>query len=284
MKTLLVPVLGVGGDAPALELANRIAATCDGHIDALHVQIDTLEELGRLTMGEGVMSQEIYDMLAAENVGQTAAAKKTFDRFCTAKEIAQVWDPGDCGVTARWHDCVGHLKDEIVTRGRRHDLVVIGRDASPFGMRVPDLADIVLRCGRPLLLAPARLPQTTGRRIAIAWRNTAESAHALTAAMTFIASAEKVVILTVSEDDADASEIEAGLLADQLRRTASVEVQNAANCTGHVADTLIDRAQAVQADMLVMGAYGHSRAREFILGGATRDMLRDCPFPLFIVH
>lgn len=122
--------------------------------------------------------------------------------------------------------------------------------------------------------------------IAIAWKNTAESAHMMTAAMPFIEAATKVVILTVSEDSGNSADIDsAEQLAAELRwHGIEPEIHCLCPADGGVEVTLIDTSIEVGADLLILGGYGHRRALEFVFGGVTRYMLETADFPVFIVH
>ncbi|MEI9993493.1 MAG: universal stress protein [Rhizomicrobium sp.] len=286
MKNILVPLLGLGGDRLPLDLAHRIAAVFGGHIDGLHVRRNLTEEIAELTMGEGVLTQPVCDTLEGEIRGRAAAAKTALDALCSENGISAKAPSGSSpGVGASWVDRIGRNKDEIIIAGRRHDLIVVGRDAEPFGISTADLAGIIVGCGRPVLLAPGKLPPATGRTIAIAWKSTAEAARAVTAAMPLIARAERIVVLAAIEAGLEDAEAEAALLAEQLRRLpAEVSVRCVNPRPGKVGEALVDGAGAAGADLLVLGGYGHSRAREFILGGATRDLLEESSLPLLMMH
>ena len=286
MRSLLVPLMGLGNDKATLEMAGRVAALFGSHIDALHVGRSTAAEIADLTLGEGIISQDVYDAVEAEAVERRTVAEEAFKAFCREKSIpvvpARRVQPETC---ASWRHIVGNLMDEVVSTGRRHDIVVAAREAAPFGHPVGVLGEIITRCGRPLLVVPQLLPSTSGRTVAIAWKNTLEGAHALTAAMPLVARAERIVVLAAPEEDSDAAEREAGLLAEQLRwLPGEVDVQFCVPGLGSTAEALVDGAKTARADLIVMGGYGHSRARELVLGGVTRDLLRGCALPLLITH
>ncbi len=102
--------------------------------------------------------------------------------------------------------------------------------------------------------------------------------------MPFISKAKRVVVLSVDEGNNQQSRA-AARLAEQLAwYGCKVEVRTAACEHRSVTNALLDEAKAIKADLLVMGAYGRSRALEFVLGGVTRDLLDACPIPLLITH
>lgn len=147
------------------------------------------------------------------------------------------------------------------------------------------IKSVLMQSGRPFLLAPPKALPTMGCRIAIAWKAGAEAARAVTAASPWLARAEKVLVLSSSrhqaEDDRD--RISAERLATGLRRQGvKVEIEVSHSASSSEAQLLQNKAYDWDADLFVMGAYGHSRIREFVLGGVTEDMLKSCAIPILM--
>jgi len=285
MKTILVPLMGLGSDKAALEVAGHVAAPFRSHIAALHTARSTATEVANLTLGQGVMSQDLCDEIEAEIQARKMAAEDAFKTFCRDRHhpIVSVQEV-QREVSASWRQTVGELTDEVVACGRRRDLVVMTRDVDTFGTPATVLGEIITRLGRPLLLVP-KDPPCIGRTVAIAWKNTIEGAHALTAAMPLVALADHLVILVAPEDGSDAAEVEANHLASQLRwLPAEVSLKFCPPGLGATSSALVSGARSAHADLIVMGGYGHSRARELVLGGVTRDLLKHCAVPLLITH
>ena len=287
MKTILVPMLGVESDKTVLELASRVARRFAAHIDGLHVQRSAIEEIATLTMGEGMITQEIWDTIEGDNNRRAETAKAHFVKACLDKSIPLGEKATqEAAWTAGWQCYMGNFRDEIVAQGRLRDLIVVGREHGLFGFTTGDLGAMLMACGRPMLFAPQSLPATMGKTLAIAWKDTAESAHALTAAMPLIKHANHLVLLAAAEGgDAAASQNSANALAAQLRwHGCDVDVRALACGHRRVAEVLVTEARTADADMLVIGGYGHSRAREFVLVGVTRDLLEACSIPLLVTH
>ena len=127
------------------------------------------------------------------------------------------------------------------------------------------------------------MPETIGRRILVACNNSAETARAVRAGLDFMADAEEIALLTVAEEGVDsggASALQGYLDAYGLQSTVlAVPLGD-----GPVAATILDRAEDRAADLLIMGAYGHSRLREMVLGGVTRDILANPALPVLMQH
>ncbi|MEJ1968973.1 MAG: universal stress protein [Rhizomicrobium sp.] len=287
MRTILVPLLGVDADRTALELAHRVAVPLGAHIDGFHVRRNTVEEVASLTMGAGAISQEIWDTLDAENGRRAAAAKSNLEKFCRNSDVPMISrQSADHHGGATWCPSTGDFKAGIIAWGRMHELVVLAREAGPFGFTAGDIGEILMQSGRPLLIAPDGGTEPSCENIAIAWKSSAESAHALTAAMPLILRAKKLTILAVSEGGDNAvAKSSAEQLAAQLRWAGADPEISCADCgRREVSEAIVAGATEAGAGLLVIGAYGHSRAREFVLGGVTRDLLEACPVPLFVVH
>jgi nucleotide-binding universal stress UspA family protein len=120
---------------------------------------------------------------------------------------------------------------------------------------------------------------TLGREPLIAWKATREAARAVTAAIPLLQRARQIHL--VAEDDGDAPELEAYLrlhgVQAPLQRRAAVRAASAG-------DDLLSLAADAGADLLVMGCYGHSRARELVLGGASRTVLKSMTLPVLMAH
>ena len=218
MKTILVPLPGLGTDQAALELASRVAAPFGSHLNALHVSRSLADEVADLTGGEGYVSQSLCDEIAADLNAKTAAAEQSFKTFCAKRKLPilppHAVQPEIC---ASWQHRTGRAIDEIVTIGRRHDVIVMSRHSDPSAPHAATFGEIIVRCGRPLLIASPSLHEHTGRHIAIAWKNTRECAHALTAAMPLVALAERITVISVPESEGDGIDEEGEKLAERLR-------------------------------------------------------------------
>jgi nucleotide-binding universal stress UspA family protein len=141
--------------------------------------------------------------------------------------------------------------------------------------------------GRPVLFVPDHPLTTIGSAVAIAWKETTEAAHAVTASMPLLAHAQRVIALTVVEPDAGSSrDVEPPeKLASKLRSHGIQAEGRSVLPAGHDAwRALVQNAREMGADLIVMGAYGHSRVRELVFGGFTRGVLEDCDLPVLLQH
>jgi nucleotide-binding universal stress UspA family protein len=136
---------------------------------------------------------------------------------------------------------------------------------------------LVMPHGRPV-------PASVGRRALIGWNDSHTAARALHEAVPLLESADSVVLLTIAEAGADA-EPSAEAAAQFLRRHGiRVEVRRQEADTDDAGPALLAAAQAMDSDLLVMGAYGHTRWRELVFGGATDHVFRHMTLPVLLAH
>jgi len=283
VKSILVPLSGAESDRVALELASRVARLFSSHINAVHVQRSIVEQVATLTMGAGAISQEVWDTLAAESRHRESNARKQLDELCSKEGFLVRAEPSFGAPTASWQSFVGVLKSTLIQLGRCCDLLVVGREAPLYGLDIDSFGEILLQCGRPMLIASSTRREQLCDIVAVAWKDTAQSAHAVTAARPFLARARKVHVLQVQEEPS--ADFSAQELVRQLRwGNCDAELHSLKPMQGGATRTLVAAASSLNVDLLVAGGYGHSRAREFILGGVTRDLLEDCPLPVLITH
>jgi nucleotide-binding universal stress UspA family protein len=155
-----------------------------------------------------------------------------------------------------------------------------------------DLLQTVLAgIGRPMLIAAPDCHESLIRTVVIAWKDTAEAARAVGAAMPFIARAERVLVMTAGEaaSEADtthhAAQASARRLVATLQRHAPlVHAQHVPFGSGSAAQALLAAAAEMQASLLVMGGYGHGELRERIFGGFTRTVLGGADLPVLMMR
>ena len=177
-----------------------------------------------------------------------------------------------------------------LNHGRCADLVVICRSRGDSDFMDPDLTleDLLMASGRPVLVLPGDGPSDRlGQRIAIAWNGSREAARAVHDAMPLLitAPANSVRIICPGESGKSGLLPSGADLAQSLSRhgiSASVETLDKRHL--NAGPDVLAKAQDLGADLLVMGAWGHSRLREFVLGGATDSALRDSRIPVLMSH
>ena len=292
-RTILAPLTGADCDANVLALALRLANAQTGHIECLRVvpnlnavaaQIEQFGVAGLITLADRLARLE------REANERTTIAKSNFNLFCRNTKIDTVAKPRDPkSISANYCEDTGDEVDRVTRLSRYYDAVVLAGGLNHNG-RLPAaaLGTIILVSGRPVLLAPAVETAGAIKTIAIAWKDTAEAARSLTAAMPLLEQANRIHVFCAEE----------GGETKRLDRIASYEnIIRYLRWHGFKADShfvtvgirtaaeaVLDGARSAEADLLVMGAYGRARLRELIFGGFTQEILKGNDFPVFLFH
>lgn len=292
IKSIFVPLSGMRHDGEMLQTAFVAAKPFAAHLDCLHVRPDARLLVAGTTasmesaLGAGVFPAELWNALSEADKNRAKMARHAFEDFCARNQIV-IGDAGSAGVSASFREIEGDPAKETVRNGRFDDLVVLSPDSIVSEASFDATGLVITGCGRPLLLAPEKVPASIGTRVAIAWKNTAEAARAVTAAMPFLEKAKDIVVLSASEgsDEDGASLRSASALADHLKRHGfAVRAEAVARGSHGIPTTVIERALALSCDLLVMGAYSHSRMRELVFGGFTQHVLKAPALPVLLMH
>jgi len=280
IKTILTILTQGPEAAQVISAAARLALQADAHLDVLALGVDTMQ-LGYAYVGSGAAMIEM-SMARAETDARAQEA--------AARAALTAQDPT---LRARLEAAmvqIGALSDLVAARARFADLVVLPRPyGTGRGIEAETVVEAALFDARAAVLvlpaAPA-LPVVPPRRITLAWNQSAEALSAVRRALPFLKAADSVQITVIDPPSHGPERSDpGGLLCETLvRQGVRAEVTVLARTLPRVGDVLLRALRDQGADMLVMGAYGHSRLREQILGGATRAMLEEAPVPVFMAH
>ena len=192
-----------------------------------------------------------------------------------------------------WHTTDGDAVKAVSLFSRHADLAVIGQenpDRGAFGASADLAENVALASGRPVLIVPyVGTYSNVGRRVMVAWDASREAARAVADALPVLQAAESVVTLSANPGSGPRPDRHGDLPgADIARHLArhgvNVEVHRIETRDVAIADMLLNRIADESIDLLVMGAYGHTRMREIWLGGVTRDVLRHMTVPVLVSH
>jgi nucleotide-binding universal stress UspA family protein len=175
----------------------------------------------------------------------------------------------------------------VARHSRAADLIVAGPhttfDIGLYGSPTP--GELLMQCGRPILLAPPKLTKLDAGSIVIGWKDTRETRRAVSDALPFLQKAAQVLLVGICEGDQDNASLKAELVdvASALGRhgvKALTAVRPKPGCG--VADDLMHVAEVQEAGLLVIGGYGHSRLREWVFGGVTQEFLTNPTRPILV--
>jgi len=276
IKDLLVHVDDSKACARRLHAAVQMARTHQAHLTGLYV-IPPVENF--LMHSVEPLSASYRERMQKPLLERRDAARKMFDAATDDEEIV-----------AEWRDTEGGLTRSLNTSARYADLVIIGQhDADDPADQTEGLAGrLVLGSGRPCLVIPyIGTQETLGKHVLVAWNAGREAVRVVNDAIPILQAAESVSVLAVNPPSGKRGEgpIPSADICHHLARHGV----HAEAASGMVEDIdigsfLLSHAADRGVDMIVMGAYGHSRLSEMMLGGVTKSMLQHMTVPVFMSH
>ncbi|MCW5748074.1 MAG: universal stress protein [Alphaproteobacteria bacterium] len=283
-RVVLVPVMGDAADQAALDMARSLGERMNTHIVGLHVRTPLATLISAGMFDPAPMPAQVINRIEEEIRAGAAAARDKFDKWRKAAGIDTATSPGRLAkASAEWVDVEAPLADEIATRARTADLVVLARSAREYASASDDaLHGALFNSGRPALIVPGNVPSGPFETVVIAWNDSRESAHAVAAAWSLIGRAKRVVVFigAADEDRRRAADRFVTHLAWRGYPTAAIATDE----SDDVGEALLDAAQREKAGLIITGAYTHSRLRQFVFGGVTNHLLAKATIPVLMAH
>lgn len=274
LKTILVHV-DTGPSAPArLKLSAELAARFGAHVTGLYVRRPF--QAPAFT-DAGPAMDSLYRTYENATKADEALATESFGNLI-----------GGTSLSSEWRVTDGLVEEVVAAHARYVDLVIVGQAEpdAPATTTPPDLAETVAMAGeRPVLIVPhIGAVKPPGKTVLLCWNGTREAARAATGALPILEKADKVIILLI-DPGSDGDERPGADVAGWLvRHGVKAVVQRDTAAGSSVGGVILSRAADHDADLIVMGLYGHSRMREWVLGGASRTLLASMTVPLLVAH
>ena len=264
----------VARGALALDLARRF----DAHVTGL------------FSAAEPQWPSDLHTHMVSQVIEATREEVAEHGRIALARFSDQAKAEG-LSVESRFESCLENdLTTLLTTQARCSDLLILGQPEpeSTTGLTQPVVESVILAAGSPVLMVPytgvARAP---GSRVLIGWDASREAARAVHDALPLLTQADSIVVLTLDAKTGPGRHGEepgADIARTLARHGCTVEVRQDRTGSLSVGDAILSRLADLSADLLVMGAYGHSRLRELVLGGATRHILGHMTVPVLMSH
>jgi len=280
IKDVLVHLDGSPEDECRLAYAAMVASLSDGHLSGLYVNVLPDWMIAMPIDGGGAAAEVLADVSEmARDEGDAVSGR-------LAARLAML---GTSNELRRFDLRPGEITDRVVTETRCSDLFVATRPYGGIDNRLASnvVEGVLLASGHGLLLIPpGRRPYRPMQTIVVAWQDTREAARAVSASLGLLRQATRTVAVVVDSDRQQGGvPMPATGITKYLRRHGIVaEARELASNGRAVSDVLLDEARRVSADLVVMGGYGHSRMREWVLGGTTVEMLTRSEAPILMAH
>jgi nucleotide-binding universal stress UspA family protein len=288
IKRILVPLLASVDQTGEVETALTTAKALGAHVEALFITQPPPVTRGGVSVSEyGGRTAAVAPNWYAEERDRIARdARERLVRACAAVGIPLLSANDEPGtpLSASWREAEGSYVEIAVQRAAAFDLMVAA-SATVMESLMAIAEQSLLQTRRPVLLAPSRLQGDLADGVMIAWDESPECWHAVSAAIPFMQLAKSVRVISVDRDASSRQASQAEVLAYLRCHGIAATGQVVAPELRSVGDTLLAAAAEHDAGLLVMGAYSHSRLRELLLGGATRHILKNASArPVLLAH
>lgn len=284
IKDILVCMDASSASRCRLDAASFLACRFSAHLTGLFVNPPPVPAVLALADAGFVADNGIVTTSASDHhcsAAGTVTNVKTFFRDRLERDQ----------VAFDWRTSDGPVARDVSRCARFVDLAIIGQPSHDGALGTDELSvvgDILLESGRPILVVPqfGTFP-TIGDHVLVAWDGSREATRAIHDALPFLVTAKTVTVFSVNPPPAAPGERRnwtADLVRHLARHSVKAESATAVGSGAPVGELILSRAADVEADLIVMGAYGHSRVRELLLGGATRTLLETMTVPVLMAH
>jgi nucleotide-binding universal stress UspA family protein len=274
LKDLLVVADSDPATEQRIEIAANLAEREGAHLTGLYIESSV--KSGRFDR----FNAPLFTTASAERPGHAAAVQQIFDTVAARR-----------GITGEWRVVSGDPSRAAALHGRYADLIILGQLDPEVGSSANDRPrpeDVALTSGQPILIVPYTGHfGTVGRRVLVGWDTSREATRAIRDALPLLRAAQSVTILSIDPQQAHEAHgaVPGADMAHHLARHGIDAVAEWAVSNGiDAGNVLLSRAADLSADLLVIGAYGHPRFRELVLGGVTRTILESMTLPVLMSH
>lgn len=291
IQKIMVPFLKKDTGLTSLEIASTLAQRFKAHLDVVYMRppIDAAYLSGGYYPIAVNYVQSTIDAMKEKADKQAQELKKIYEDFCLKSEIEfynEEEHTDDKGVTAAWSDIEPLTARDYSKRGRVADMTVVAQaDDDPLHDEVSLIEELVFESGRPVLIGRNsargfKFPET----IIVAWDGGREAAQAIAASMAFLKAARLVIVASIGGVSYGCAAPDEAVSHLKLQGVHATALTLGCEKGEDAHEAFLNLARDKNADLIVMGAYSHSRLREVIWGGFTRYLLRESEIPLFMAH
>lgn len=250
----------------------RLAADLAGRLDASLTGVAARKIVLSATAGELAAAQDTYEEERAKLAADVTKARDVFNH--SAGEAPRT----------KWRQAESGSEAFLVKVARGGDLIVLGRDPlqDGAGAMTADPGSVLLEAGRPVLVVPPGIDRLKASRVVVAWKDAPEARRAVSSALPFITRADDVFVVSAGDEARFQGAEEVAELLAQHRAHVTTHLLDVP--AHDVADELIQFTAHQNADLIVIGGYGHSRLRQCLFGGVTREILQHTPVCCLMSH
>lgn len=286
IRNILVPVRGDGKGESVLDHALAVARRFNAHLNVVHCRPRPEDMLPFGVFVPTSFREQIASSATTMADEEEGRVKALFEAYCSRHDLAVI-DSGAIAPkdrpSASWSEATGKQAAAVAVRGRLADLIAVAQPDPKLNLGRNTLEAALLETGRLVLMCPPAAAGSVGRHVAIGWDGQAEAARALAAAMPILVAADHITVL--AGETGRQVELGPGDLQTYLaRHDARADVRSFSSRGTEVAQGLLASATEAGADVLLIGAWGHSRRRELVMGGVTEHIIEHADLPVLMIH
>ena len=276
--TILLPFNNTQPTATVLDAARQMVGS-QGYVEGAFCR-----QVLPIIAGEGItLPGDYLAEFEEEGRQQAEAARLKYLELLEARDIP-FGGLDVSGFCAGWTEMVGSGPEGVGEYARLFDLVILGRSVENSAVDWKTAAEAVMfDSGRPLLIVSDEIPATIGRKILLAWNGSTETARTLTGAMSILTDIDEVLVVTV-----EGAIVSGPAGEDVCRHLNASGISSTARTidrgTSSVGQALLEAADQFSADLIIKGAFTHSRLRQLIFGGPTSELLSASTLPILLSH
>jgi nucleotide-binding universal stress UspA family protein len=286
IRNILVPLRGDGKGENVLDHALAVARRFNAHLTVVHCRPRPEDMLPFGVYAPASFRQQITSSAVALANDEESRVRALFQDYCRRHDLAVVADslaaPKD-RPSASWSEATGKQAAVVAVRGRLADLIAVAQPDHELNLGRNTLEAALLETGRLVLLCPPATVASIGRHVAIGWDGGSEAARAVAAAMPILVTADQLTVLS-AETGARVDLGPEDLRGYLARHGGRAEIQTFSSRATEIAQGLLKAAKEAGADVLLIGAYGHSRRRELVMGGVTQHIIEHTDLPVLMIH
>ncbi len=287
IRTILVPLDSSEASVEALDAAFVVAERFAAHIVALHALARPTDVapfmFDRLS---AKMKHTFEDEITEHAEDKAAAIREIFEQHCKRYDVTVTDKPvANAGVTAAWREGHGRPSEVLVHHARLADMIVVARPhLSPSRLRLSPAGDtlqaVMLDAGRPIMFVPPQWQSKQVEHAAFGWNDSLEAARALGTMVSCLPVMKTVTVLTSKKRQESAD-----LLLDYLAwHGIDADIHWLQKHGASVGPEILEQCSRAGTDLLVVGGFSHTRAREMLFGGVTRHLLAESTIVTVMVH
>lgn len=272
IKTILVPISHEHGMEEVLDFSIQMANKFDAHIKALQIITPLENTMPGSFYSTSAFSAEIYSNFQKGHEEQASSSRKKYENTLERS-----------GLRYDWCQERGELLELLYIHARAADITIINQESDNPDEIMRSMNDFIIGSGLPVIAIPTEgAKDFSGKNILVAWDGGKESAKATHDALPFLTLADKVTVVTISEEE-KMQVPEADICVHLARHGVKVEALTLSD-SGPVGKRILDTAESTGSDLIVAGAWGHQRLRELIFGGVTKKLISNQEKVVFLAH